>query len=83
MSRRSGAFCIPRVTLGGVQRNGVTDCDVLDLTLPDAFWAGSVEEENGNRWMVVCPHGSLVSTPDRDMATWLAAHPREFCEQHR
>lgn len=74
---------IPRVTLGSVHRNGVTDCDVLDLELEAASWAGSVSGEDGNRWMVMCPHGSLVSHGELAMARWLAAHPREFCEQHR
>jgi hypothetical protein len=68
---------------GGVWRHGGTDCDLLDLTDPASAWAGSQDEECGNRWLVVCPHGSLVSSPDEKMARWLAAHPREFCEDHR
>lgn len=68
---------------GGIYRNGTTDCDVLDLDLTESRWAGSRDEECGNRYMVVCPHGGLVSSPDYGMARWLAAHPREFCEFHR
>lgn len=68
---------------GGIWRHGGTDCDVLDLTDPTSSWASSQAEEGGNRWLVVCPHGSLVSSPDLSMARWLAGHPREFCDQHR
>lgn len=71
------------ITAGAVYRNGHTNCEVLDLADEAARWAGSVAEEDGNRWMVVCPHGALVSTKWDDMARHLAAHPREFCEQHR
>lgn len=71
------------VMAGEVARNHVTGCAVIDMDDEASAWVGSREEEDGNRWMVVCPHGSLVSSPDESMARWLAAHPREFCEEHR
>lgn len=68
---------------GGVWRHGATGCDLLDLADPASAWAGNQAEEEGNRWLVICPHGSLVSSADQSMARWLAGHPREFCDQHR
>lgn len=69
--------------VGGVYRNGTTDCHVIDLDAPGSHWCGSRDEECGNQWMVICPHGGLCSSADPKMARWIAAHPNEFCEFHR
>jgi hypothetical protein len=71
-------------TAGSVWEHGGTRCEILDLEDPASHWASTPEDEGPecNRWLVICPHGCLASTPHYDMARWLAGHPAEFCEQH-
>lgn len=73
----------PAAVAGEVFRNRSTGCVIIDLDAAASAWAGNREEEDGNQWMVVCPHGGLASSADFSMARWVAAHPREFCEFHR